>query len=108
MSGSRYCFFHDPKRQAERRAAQSKGGKNALARKCSEPLDLPDVSLTSARDVLGLVSDTISRLRRSEMDRTVCSTVGYLCQTVLKPIEQSEFEDRLDRIERELALNKDG
>jgi hypothetical protein len=107
MNSSRYCFFHDPKRQAERRAAQSRGGKNSLARERPGQLDLPDVSLKSAHDVLDLVSDTISRLRRGEMDRAVCSTVGYLCQVVLKSIEQSEFEDRLDKIERELALQKD-
>ena len=105
---SSYCFFHDPKRQAERKAAQRKGGKNALARQRPEPLDLPDVSLTSAHDVLDLMSDTISKLRRREMDRAVCSTIGYLCQVVLKSIEQSEFEDRLDKIERELASGKDG
>jgi hypothetical protein len=104
---SGYCFFHDPKKKAKRKAAQSKGGKNALVRQRPEPLDLPDVSLTSAHDVLDLMSDTISKLRRREMDRAVCSTIGYLCQVVLKSIEQSEFEDRLDKIERELASQKD-
>ena len=108
MNGSRYCFFHDPKKKAKRKTAQSKGGKNALARRRPEPLDLPDVSLKSAHDVLDLMSDTISKLRRREMDRAVCSTIGYLCQVVLKSIEQSEFEDRLDKIERELAIQKDG
>lgn len=54
ISGSRYCFFHDPKKKAKRKAAQSKGGKNALARHRPEPLDLPDVLLTSAHDVLHL------------------------------------------------------
>ncbi len=105
---SGYCFFHDPKKKAKRKAAQSKGGTSSLARQRPEPLDLPDVSLTSAHDVLDLMSDTISKLRRREMDRAVCSTIGYLCQVVLKSIEQSEFEDRLDKIERELVLQKDG
>ena len=66
MNGSRYCFFHDPKKKTERKAAQRKGGKNALAQRRPAPLDLSDVSLTSAHDVLDLMSDTISKLRRRE------------------------------------------
>ncbi len=104
--GSRYCFFHDPQKKKDRAAAQSRGGRNAQARLQTACPELPDVTLKSAHDVLDLVSETISMLRRGEMDRSVCSTIGYLCQVVLKSIEQGLIDDRVSKIEETLKMEK--
>jgi hypothetical protein len=105
--GKEFCYFHDPELADIRRQHQSKGGENALrVRYPRLPADTPDVDLKSAEDVRVLMSDTISRLRRGEMDRPVCATIGYLAQMVLKSKEQGEIEERLNNLEEKFGREK--
>jgi len=76
LSGSRYCFFHDPKNAKKRRSASRSGGlKN---RPVALPLTTPDVPLRDAQDVGRLLDRTINQVLRGEIDAKIANTVGYL------------------------------
>ena len=98
LSGSRYCFFHDPARARERRAAQKRGGKrHKLAVLPSETADFPT---ETANDVVNLLGRTINQVRRGEIDPRIANAVGYLSGIILKAREQGDIEERLAKIEK--------
>ena len=84
-----------------RTAAQRNGGRNGKAAVLSP--DTPDVEIKSASDVVGLLSDTISQVRRGQVDVKIANSVAYLCGHILKAREQGDLEDRLAAIEHRVA-----
>jgi hypothetical protein len=104
MGGSPFCFFHDPNSAQRRQEARERGGHSKLIRIPPEMRVEEPVDLQTANDVRVLLSDTITRLRRGQLDCKVSSTIGYLAQIGLRAIEQHEIEDRLTRIEEKLGL----
>lgn len=98
--GSRFCFWHDQKRQAERRVAQATGGRRGSA--IILPADSPDIEISSARDVVGLLSQTVNQVRRGQLDVRVANSVAYICGYILKAREQGEIDDRLAKVEAAL------
>jgi hypothetical protein len=97
LPGSEFCFFHDPARAEERRTAQSFGGSQNRMRTLAS--DTPDVKLVDSKDVVALISETISQVRRGEIDPRVANTVGYLVNILIKAVEQGELEGRLAELE---------
>ena len=102
--GSDFCFFHDPKLAEERKHAQRLGG--SRSQRQFLPPDTSDVDLKTPEDVRILISDTVSRLRRGELEPKVCSTIGYLAQVGLKSIEQGDLEERIRRMEETLDITR--
>jgi hypothetical protein len=98
LQGSRFCFFHDPAKAADRRAAQSYGG--SQNRMKTLDADAPDVKVQDCRDVVALVSDTINQVRKGQLDPRVANAVGYLANVLIKAVEQGELEGRLAGLER--------
>ena len=97
MTGSEYCFFHDPARVEEREAARQAGGRVGKTRVL--PAETPDVPLSSVAEVVGLLGETINQLRRGEIDPRVANAVGYLSGTLLKALQQGDIEQRLAGLE---------
>ena len=97
LPGSGFCFFHDPARAAERRAAQSFGGSQNRMKTLAA--DAPDVKVADCRDVVQLIGATINQVRKGELDPRVANAVGYLANVLIKAVEQSETERRLDELE---------
>lgn len=64
--------------------------------------EAPDVAVESAQDVVRLLGETISQVRRGEIDPRIANSVGYLSGIVLKAREQGDIEDRLKLIEEEI------
>lgn len=97
LPGSGFCFFHDPAKAEERRAAQSFGG----SRNRMKTLDAaaPDVKVRDCRDVVELIGATINQVRKGELDPRVANAVGYLANVLIKAVEQSETERRLEELE---------
>lgn len=108
LKGSKYCFYHDPARKNDLRAAQSKGGKtsNKWPGVLFLPAETPDVDLKTPDDVRLLISDTISRLRRGEVHPDIASKIGYLAQVGLRSLEQSELEKRISKLEEKIIAMK--
>ncbi len=98
LSGSRFCFFHDPARSNERKAASQKGG--SRHRMASLPRETAEFEVKKAEDVVKLLSLTVNQVRRGEIDPKVANSVGYLSGIILRAREQGDIEDRLQQIEQ--------
>jgi hypothetical protein len=102
--GSVFCFWHDPERRDDVAAAARKGGAVTSRRRARAVLPKSRaVTLDTADEVRTLLADTITRVRRGQLDTSVANCVGYLAQTGLKIIEVTEFERRLDALEKNLG-----
>jgi len=98
VSGSPFCFFHDPAKGQEREAAQRAGGlRNKLA---VLPSTTPDAVLVTGKDVVQLLGKAINQVLRGEIDPKVANAVGYLGGLLMKAIHETELEVRLAALER--------
>ena len=104
-SDSPYCLWHDPDRAEERRAVQVKGGKQG--RKRTLPDNVPNLNVTTAVDVMAVLAETASQVRRGDIDPTVANSVGYLLNIVLKAREQSVLETEVAKIKEMLETQRD-
>ena len=76
LPGRAFCFFHDPARASARRKAQSRGG--LANRMATLPPDAPAVKIADALDAIDLICETVSQVRRGEIDPRVANSVGFL------------------------------
>ena len=97
MTGSEYCFFHDPAKAEEQEAARQAGGRVGKTTVLSP--DTPDAPLSSMADVVALLGQTINQVRRGEVDPKVANAVGYLASALLRALEQGDIEKRLAELE---------
>lgn len=97
IGGSEYCFFHEPKRIAERAAARRAGG--LKKRMATLPDVTPDAPLADAHDVSRLLAETINQVRCGKLDPKVANAVGYLAGILLKAVQQTEVETRVAALE---------
>ncbi len=97
LSSSQYCFFHDPNLTEERKAAQSAGGQRNTLKVL--PASTPDVKLGSAEDQSKFLEETMSQVRRGELDPKVANTLGYLFSLYIKIKSDLETERRISALE---------
>ena len=102
LTGSGFCFFHDPDRTDERQAARSLGG----SRNRMKTLDAstPNIKIESCQDVVHLISETINQVRKGELDPRVANAIGYLANILIKAAEQGGLEKRIEALEA--SVNK--
>lgn len=106
-NGSLFCFWHDPERRDDVAAAARKGGAVTSQRRARAVLPKSSaVTLGTADEVRILLADTITRVRRGQLDTSVANCVGYLAQTGLKVLEVTELERRLLALEQQLGGGK--
>jgi len=99
LAESRFCFFHDPGRAAERREAQAIGGRNHGRIMTTLTDDQPDVQIRDSRDVIVLVSDTINAVLKGRIDPRIANNV------LLKAVDQGVLEERLAELEAVVKRN---
>lgn len=92
----KYCFTHSAKSKKERKEANLKGG---LAPKRNQ-LDLPPFRIKNTDGVVGLLEDTINRVRAGEIEVRVANCLGFLSGHILKAFEISDLEKRLSELEK--------
>jgi hypothetical protein len=97
LSSSQYCFFHDPDLTEERKAAQSAGGQRNTIKVL--PASTPDVKLGSAEDQSKFLEETMSQVRRGELDPKVANTLGYLFSLHIKIESNLETDRRISTLE---------
>jgi hypothetical protein len=97
LSDSECCFFHDPTRAADRKAAQSLGGQGNRM-KTLDP-GTPDVKIENGRDLLTLLNVTMNQVRTGVIDPRIATTLGYLADITMRAIKQNELEMRIRRLE---------
>jgi hypothetical protein len=96
---SGFCFAHDPALHRKRQAARKAGGCKRSQRAAVLP-DAPDVRLTSLADLGALLDQTISQVRRGELDAKIGNCLGYLCAVRRQTLVDGELELRLQRLEQ--------
>jgi hypothetical protein len=97
LPGSEFCFFHDPEKAGERRAAQSLGGSRNRMKTLAA--DAPDVKLGDSQAVINLIEETVNDVRKGKLDPRVANSIGYLINVLIKARDQGELEERLSRLE---------
>lgn len=103
------CFNHDPARATERTLARQRGGQlrsRLTALSLLEDVGISPAEFKSPADVRQLLSNTIKNVQTGRLDRRIGSAVGVLAGVLLRAIEISTLDDRLDAIERELSKQK--
>jgi hypothetical protein len=98
-TGSGLCFAHDPALRSKRDAARRAGGRKRAAKVMALPPDTPDLPLASMADVASLLAVTINQTRRGELDPRVANSLGYLGSVLVKALEQSDLERRIQALE---------
>lgn len=96
-SGSDFCYWHNPENADNRIEASRSGGKNNLI-KIAEPL--PEIQVNEASDVVGLLQDTINRVRAGKLDIRVANCIGVLSGQLIKAIEMANTNQRISVIEK--------
>ena len=102
MTDSDYCFTHDPNKKEERALAVSKGG--MTPKKNYNPL--PPMEISKPQDVILLLGDTINKVRSGKLDVRVANCLGVLSGHLIKAMEVSELESRVETIERVILERK--
>lgn len=96
--GSRFCFWHDPEREDERRDAQSNGGQARHGRNITRPDGeppqgaAPDDLIDEAVRVVWGLEDSVAKAR----------ALGYLAKIRLNVQHEDEVIEALARLRREL------
>lgn len=93
--GGGYCFSHNPRTQEALHEAAVRGG--SMPKK--NTLDLPPVSIKTIQDVVLLVEDTVNRVRSGEIPINTANCLGYLSGIILKVLQASDLEKRLEAVE---------
>ena len=93
VSGSEYCFFHDPKMREEHQQATSKGGS---ARQFKG--GLPPVAIDKPEDVCTLLAQTINELRAGDIPPQVANSIGYLAGQYSRSYETAVLAKKLDTL----------
>jgi hypothetical protein len=105
LLGQDVCVFHDSTKEEEGRRARRAGGL-ARSKPAVLPPDAPDVHLGTYKDVANLLGESISQVRRGELDPRVANAVGYLSGILIRALEQGVMEQRLCKIEAALGLDE--
>lgn len=97
MSGSKYCFTHNPETKSQHLAATKKGG--AVSPMKAGITVLPKVELTSLQSVIEVLADTINRVRvvrpDGSMDAKSANTIGFLSGKYAELYKLANLEDKI-------------
>jgi hypothetical protein len=63
------------------------------------PSTTPDAPLRTSQDCVRLLAETISQVRRGEIDPKIANTIGYLGSLFVKALHETEIEKRLAALE---------
>ena len=98
MSGSNYCFTHNPATHEKHLAATRKGGAVSPT-KAVETTVLPQVEITSVQSVVDVLADAINRVRvvrpDGSMDVKSANTLGFLCGKYAEVYKLANLEEKI-------------
>lgn len=97
ITGSVFCFFHDPAGADARAAASRRRGKKT--RPAVLPADTPDAPLATAAELSVLLGRTVNQLLRGQLDPKIASAAGYLLTVMMKATDLGKLEQRVAALE---------
>ena len=99
LARSIFCYFHNPAKAHERQEAQRAGGIERSRRAAVLPLETPDWPVRNSSDVAQLLVETLSQVRRGQLDTKVATYVDSLSGILLKALAMGPLEERLAALE---------
>jgi hypothetical protein len=97
MSGSNYCFTHNPATREQHLAATRKGG--AISPSKTDSTVLPKAEITSLQSVVDVLADAINRVRvvrpDGSMDVKSANTLGFLCGKYAELYKLANLEHKI-------------
>ena len=98
--GARYCYMHDPERQAEAAEARRAGGL-ARMRPAGRPPAAPaaPIDLASAESQRKAIEETIDRVRRGDEPLAIARLVIYAI-SVARGVYDDDLAQRLEALEQ--------
>lgn len=102
MKGSKFCFTHNPETKEAKQIAVTRGGRSP--KKNYNPLT--PVEITDNKSVVNLLIATVNEVRAGEIDLRVANCIGFLSGHLLRALEISELEGRVETIERVILERK--
>ncbi|MDQ3076917.1 MAG: hypothetical protein M3Q63_02590 [bacterium] len=94
MSGSEFCFTHNPETQERKKLAVIKGGLAPKTRK--EFKNIKPLSLKEVPDTLPILEDAINRVRSGPMTPDRANAIGFLITLTSKLMDKRK-EFLIDR-----------
>jgi len=103
ITGSDYCFSHDPERSEEKIAAVTKGGLQIKRpRVCGD-----NIRITKARDVMMLLARCINEVRQGQLSPKEANAVGYLANILLGAIKETDIETKIEEVQNALKIRNE-
>lgn len=103
MKNDNFCYFHSPAEatRKKRASASRKGGINRHVRIVVEKIE----NVNSYEDIKQILLESLNLLRTSKTTSTVSKarTVTYICTLLAELVSRHDIEDRLSKIEAQLA-----
>jgi len=101
LTGSKFCFFHDPSQAAKRKQAQSAGGlASSEGRSGSEWQEVEPLGLDTIEGIVQLVTEQLNELRGLEPSPRKGTSIFYGVGLLLRLYEVKVLERRLSEMER--------
>ena len=95
VEDSEFCFAHEPslaeKRAEWRRDGGRKSGKKALLAEAA--------AVKTPEEVRDMLARTLEGVQRGDVDAKTANAVGYLCNSLLKAIRDTDLAGRLEELE---------
>jgi hypothetical protein len=106
MSGSDYCYRHNPDVSEENKHnASSEGGKQ-----CKEPqfieTPLPEMKVENMQDVVNLLADTINNVRTGKISTKSGTAIGYLSFILMQAMDKVSYEKAVEEENKQKAEGK--
>ncbi len=103
-AGRAYCQWHDPDREAERRAWRAKGGAHRSNRaRARRELTTDAVSL---RDAAGIMGRLLRRLENGQAEPGVVSAAAAAVRALASLEQATTHEDRIAELERAAGIDR--
>jgi hypothetical protein len=99
--GQVYCHLHDPVLSEARKENASKAGKAARPRNTLKDGDMM-VCPTKASEIPEYTARLVDRVITGRLDHRVANSAAYLLGLMVKVIEVSDFEKRLEALEERI------
>jgi len=103
MTGSKYCYLHNPDISDEKKKLAQKRGGASKSLTIAEPL--PPMRLENPQDAITLIADTINKVRTGQLDVRVANCIGVLSGHLIKAFETAQLKDKVEMIDR-IVLEK--
>jgi len=98
--GGHFCYFHDPAIPKEtKQLARKRGGKHNRPR---VDIALSEIKVSAPCDVVRLLSQTISEVRKGEVDVRIANCIGFLSGHLIRAFEATDTEERLVELEEQI------